>query len=221
MTRYAKRLVLPVVSFTTALCLNAAETALVRVKWSEFVTTDKVDRVMAKASITAKPLGDAQAIPLHDAGKTIVYDWETGDADDLLAAVGVGAEYVRTSRPLEARAIIGAQAAKAGRGALMRDRTGRGALLRDHNIHHPRQQPLRREQAREIRHAQRQAPRAPSHPPRGYPRRRHARVRDGGVTPVYCEPFHVCRRQHGEHGEFTETGRLSWRMCFAQNDSNL
>ena len=91
---------------------NAAETALVRARWSEFVTTDKVERVMANAYVTAKPLGDAQAIPLHDAGKTIVYDWETGNADDLLAAVGVGASYVRTSRPLEARAIIGADAAK-------------------------------------------------------------------------------------------------------------
>jgi hypothetical protein len=101
---------------------NAAETALVRARWSEFVTTDKVDRVMANAHVTSKPLGDAQAIPLHDAGKTIVYDWETGDAADLLAAVGVGAEYVRTSRPLEARAIIGAATAKAGRGALPRDR---------------------------------------------------------------------------------------------------
>ena len=50
------------------------------------------------------------------------------------------------------------------------------------NLHHPRQQPLHREQAREIRHAQRQAPRTPRHPPRGYPRRRHARIRDGGVT---------------------------------------
>ena len=78
----------------------AAETALVRARWSGFVTTDKVERVMANAYVTAKPLGDAQAIPLHDAGKTIVYDWESGDADDLLAAVGVGAEYVRTSRPL-------------------------------------------------------------------------------------------------------------------------
>ena len=109
-------------SLSAVLAACAAETALVRVKWSEFVTTDKVDRVMATAYVTAKPLGDAQAIPLHDAGKTIVYDWETGDADDLLAAIGVGAEYVRTSRPLEARAIIGAQAAKAGRGALLRDR---------------------------------------------------------------------------------------------------
>ena len=109
-------------SLSAVLAACAAETALVRVKWSEFVTTDKVDRVMANAYVTAKPLGDAQAIPLHDAGKTIVYDWETGDADDLLAAIGVGAEYVRTSRPLEARAIIGAQAAKAGRGALLRDR---------------------------------------------------------------------------------------------------
>ncbi|MBO7686341.1 MAG: family 43 glycosylhydrolase, partial [Kiritimatiellae bacterium] len=94
------------------LSLSATETALVRARWSGFVTTDKVERVMANAYVTAKPLGDAQAIPLHDAGKTIVYDWETGDADDLLAAVGVGAEYVRTSRPLEARAIIGADAAK-------------------------------------------------------------------------------------------------------------
>ena len=96
-----------------AVAANAAETALVRVKWSEFVSTDKVARVMANAYVAAKPLGDAQAIPLHDAGKTIVYDWETGDADDLLAAVGVGASYVRTSRPLEARAIIGAKAARA------------------------------------------------------------------------------------------------------------
>ena len=109
-------------SLSAVLAACAAETALVRVKWSEFVTTDKVDRVMATAYVTAKPLGDAQAIPLHDAGKTIVYDWETGNADDLLAAIGVGAEYVRTSRPLEARAIIGAQAAKAGMGALLRDR---------------------------------------------------------------------------------------------------
>ena len=54
--------------------------------------------------------------------------------------------------------------------------------LNDRNLHHPRQQPLHREQAREIRHAQRQAPRTPRHPPRGYPRRRHARIRDGGVT---------------------------------------
>ena len=69
-----------------AVAANAAETALVRVKWSEFVSTDKVARVMANAYVAAKPLGDAQAIPLHDAGKTIVYDWETGDADDLLAA---------------------------------------------------------------------------------------------------------------------------------------
>ena len=96
-----------------AVAANAAETALVRVKWSEFVSTDKVARVMANAYVAAKPLGDAQAIPLHDAGKTIVYDWETGDADDLLAAVGVGASYVRTSRPLEARAIIGERAARA------------------------------------------------------------------------------------------------------------
>ena len=96
----------------TPLVASAAETALVRARWSAFVTTDKVERVMANAHVTAKPLGDAQAIPLHDAGKTIVYDWETGNADDLLAAVGVGAEYVRTSRPLEARAIIGADAAK-------------------------------------------------------------------------------------------------------------
>ena len=78
------------------LSLNAAETALVRVRWSEFVTTDKVARVMANAH---------------------VYDWETGNADDLLAAVGAGAEYVRSSRPLEARAIIGAAAAKARRTA--------------------------------------------------------------------------------------------------------
>ena len=78
---------------------NAAETALVRARWSEFVTTDKVERVMANA------------------GKATIYDWETGNADDLLAAVGAGAAYVRTSRPLEARAIIGAQAAKARRGA--------------------------------------------------------------------------------------------------------
>ena len=78
---------------------HAAETALVRVKWSEFVTTDKVDRVMANA------------------GKATIYDWETGNADDLLAAVGAGAAYVRTSRPLEARAIIGAQAAKRKWGA--------------------------------------------------------------------------------------------------------
>ena len=28
---------------------NAAETALVRARWSEFVTTDKVERVMANA----------------------------------------------------------------------------------------------------------------------------------------------------------------------------
>ena len=101
-----------VLSLVATFSLGAAETALVRARWSEFVTTDKVERVMANAHVTAKPLGDTQAIPLHDAGKTIVYDWETGDADDLLAAVGVGAEYVRTSRPLEARAIIGADAAK-------------------------------------------------------------------------------------------------------------
>ena len=92
--------------------LSAAETALVRVRRSELVTTDKVGRVMANAHVTTKPLSDAQAIPLHDAGKTIVYDWETSDADDLLAAIGVGAEYVRTSRPVEARAIIDADAAK-------------------------------------------------------------------------------------------------------------
>ena len=54
------------VSLAAAVAANAAETALVRVKWSEFVTTDKVERVMANAYVTAKPLGDAQAIPLHD-----------------------------------------------------------------------------------------------------------------------------------------------------------
>ena len=108
-----KKLVLIMFPMAAAFAVHAAETALVRVKWSEFVTTDKVARVMANAYVTAKPLGDAQAIPLHDAGKTIVYDWETRDADDLLAAVGVGASYVRTSRPLEARAIIGAKAARA------------------------------------------------------------------------------------------------------------
>ena len=105
--------VLGISSLAAVFALNAAETALVRVRWSEFVSTGDVARVMANAHVTAKPLGDAQAIPLHDAGKTIVYDWETGNADDLLAAVGVGASYVRTSRPLEARAIIGAAAARA------------------------------------------------------------------------------------------------------------
>ena len=107
-----KRMLATMTTVALTACASAAETALVRARWSGFVTTDKVDRVMSNAHVTAKPLGDAQAIPLHDAGKTIVYDWETGDADDLLAAVGVGAEYVRTSRPLEARAIIGADAAK-------------------------------------------------------------------------------------------------------------
>ena len=107
-----KRMLATMATAALTACAAAAEIALVRARWSEFVTTDKVERVMANAHVTAKPLGDAQAIPLHDAGKTIVYDWESGDADDLLAAVGVGAEYVRTSRPLEARAIIGADAAK-------------------------------------------------------------------------------------------------------------
>ena len=107
-----KRMLATMTTVALTACASAAETALVRARWSGFVTTDKVDRVMSNAHVTAKPLGDAQAIPLHDAGKTIVYDWETGDADDLLAAVGVGPEYVRTSRPLEARAIIGADAAK-------------------------------------------------------------------------------------------------------------
>jgi len=106
-----KKSAIVVLLFAATFAANAVETALVRVRWSELVSTGDVARVMANAYVTAKPLADAQAIPLHDAGKTIVYDWETGDADDLLAAVGVGATYVRTSRPLEARAILGARTA--------------------------------------------------------------------------------------------------------------
>ena len=108
-----KRTLVSVLFLAATFAATAAETALVRVKGSAFVSTGDVARVMANAHVTDKPLSDAQAIPLHDAGKTIVYDWETGDANDLLAAVGVGASYVRTSRPLEARAIIGAAAARA------------------------------------------------------------------------------------------------------------
>ncbi len=94
-----KKINFVVLAFAMAVSAHAAETALIRVKWSAFVSTGDVARVMANA------------------GKTAIYDWETGDARDLLAAVGAGAAYVRTSRPLEARAIIGAQAAKARRGA--------------------------------------------------------------------------------------------------------
>ena len=95
------------------LVASGADTALVRARWSEFVSTGDVARVMANAYVTDRPLSGAQAISLRGSGKTVVYDWETGNADDLLAAVGAGASYVRTSRPLEARAIIGAQAARA------------------------------------------------------------------------------------------------------------
>ncbi len=107
-----KRILTLVHAAAAALFLNAG-VPLVSARTGDLVPTGDVGRIMANAFVTARPLGDAQAIPLHDAGKTIVYSWETGRADDLLAATGVGASYVRTSRPVEACAIIGSAAARA------------------------------------------------------------------------------------------------------------